>query len=722
MGRRKISIAPIKDERNRQVTFLKRKNGLFKKAYELGVLCSADVAIIVFNANGKLFEFHSGDMDQTLLRYSHYSGPSHEKRGPEDYLNQDLAAASTKRGSGLSDEGEDEEDSDEEKPHVAAGSSGVKVISSAAKGKQALRAAAERKSKLDDRSRSISEEQHPQHPQPQHQHHQQHGHSIGGPSEMFDHANTGADLAAVAAAAAAAAAAAQSSSGASTNGYPTLPPLNLGGFSFPTASMSAMATQQNGGFPHGFPSANPLAFPTFSTAPGGLPAPNFGFSLPGSVSWPSPFGTAPTSSSQQQPSSAFPNGSSGAPSTGGVPSWFGAPDPANSAAIQQARDQLAQLPPMQLLQQLGGMSAQLGAAGWPGLGNVTPEAAMQAIQQQAQQAQQIFQQHQQQQQYHHQQQQQQQPQQQHHHGPPQEPSPRSQPTPQPAPAHHSSPAFRPTPAPMYGTPVPTSMASLASAPHPQAHQQPTPASYSHPTGPGGHDITRPESSASIHSSSQHHSPAGGRPLSSVRQGSTDSLGYDRPRLQVAIPAEARANEHTKPGLVTAGGASMLGAGLGQRAPSHLREQPGVEEIAEEESGPGEGAGGGERSAFAADLLPSPFFPNASYSTGAAFAWPTSATGTDASPAGDTAAHSQPNGMQHAEEDAGHPDFETRRESAESAAEDNGASGLDDLSQAAQALSEGRNPGGRQVERTHLREDVEDVDAGPASARGKRRKV
>jgi hypothetical protein len=39
--------------------FLKRKNGLFKKAYELGVLCSADVAIIVFNANGKLFELSS---------------------------------------------------------------------------------------------------------------------------------------------------------------------------------------------------------------------------------------------------------------------------------------------------------------------------------------------------------------------------------------------------------------------------------------------------------------------------------------------------------------------------------------------------------------------------------------------------------------------------------------------------------------------------------------
>lgn len=56
MGRRKIQIAPITEDRNRSVTFLKRKNGLFKKAYELGVLCSADVAVIVFAHNGKLYE------------------------------------------------------------------------------------------------------------------------------------------------------------------------------------------------------------------------------------------------------------------------------------------------------------------------------------------------------------------------------------------------------------------------------------------------------------------------------------------------------------------------------------------------------------------------------------------------------------------------------------------------------------------------------------------
>ncbi|KII86090.1 hypothetical protein PLICRDRAFT_115361 [Plicaturopsis crispa FD-325 SS-3] len=51
MGRRKIEIQPITHERNRSVTFLKRKNGLFKKAYELGVLCSVDVAVIIFGAS-----------------------------------------------------------------------------------------------------------------------------------------------------------------------------------------------------------------------------------------------------------------------------------------------------------------------------------------------------------------------------------------------------------------------------------------------------------------------------------------------------------------------------------------------------------------------------------------------------------------------------------------------------------------------------------------------
>jgi hypothetical protein len=44
-----------------------------------------------------------------------------------------------------------------------------------------------------------------------------------------------------------------------------------------------------------------------------------------------------------------------------------------SSTTTRARDQLAQLPPMQLLQQLSGMSAHLNSAGgWPGLANATP--------------------------------------------------------------------------------------------------------------------------------------------------------------------------------------------------------------------------------------------------------------------------------------------------------------------------------------------------------------
>ncbi|KAF4213778.1 hypothetical protein CNMCM8980_005919 [Aspergillus fumigatiaffinis] len=84
MGRRKIEIKAIKDDRNRSVTFLKRKGGLFKKAHELAVLCSVDVAVIIFGHNKKLYEFSSCDMRETLGRYQYY-GPPHEHKGPEDF-------------------------------------------------------------------------------------------------------------------------------------------------------------------------------------------------------------------------------------------------------------------------------------------------------------------------------------------------------------------------------------------------------------------------------------------------------------------------------------------------------------------------------------------------------------------------------------------------------------------------------------------------------------
>ena len=71
MGRRKIEIKAIKDDRNRSVTFLKRKGGLFKKAHELAVLTSVDVAVLIVGQNNKLYEYSSGNLPQFLERYQY---------------------------------------------------------------------------------------------------------------------------------------------------------------------------------------------------------------------------------------------------------------------------------------------------------------------------------------------------------------------------------------------------------------------------------------------------------------------------------------------------------------------------------------------------------------------------------------------------------------------------------------------------------------------------
>ncbi|EXU97001.1 SRF-type transcription factor family protein [Metarhizium robertsii] len=84
MGRRKIEIKAIKDDRNRSVTFLKRKGGLFKKAHELSVLCSVDVAVFIFGNNKKLYEYSSSDMRQLIAKYQFHGVPN-EHKGPSDF-------------------------------------------------------------------------------------------------------------------------------------------------------------------------------------------------------------------------------------------------------------------------------------------------------------------------------------------------------------------------------------------------------------------------------------------------------------------------------------------------------------------------------------------------------------------------------------------------------------------------------------------------------------
>ncbi|XP_047308511.1 floral homeotic protein AGAMOUS-like isoform X2 [Impatiens glandulifera] len=68
-GRGKIEIKRIENTTNRQVTFCKRRNGLLKKAYELSVLCDAEVALIVFSNRGRLYEYANNSVRATIDRY-----------------------------------------------------------------------------------------------------------------------------------------------------------------------------------------------------------------------------------------------------------------------------------------------------------------------------------------------------------------------------------------------------------------------------------------------------------------------------------------------------------------------------------------------------------------------------------------------------------------------------------------------------------------------------
>ncbi|XP_067252219.1 myocyte-specific enhancer factor 2B isoform X2 [Chanodichthys erythropterus] len=105
MGRKKIQISRILDQRNRQVTFTKRKFGLMKKAYELSVLCDCEIALIIFNSTNRLFQYASTDMDKVLLKYTEYSEP-HESR-----TNTDILETLRRKGLGLDSSELEHEDS-----------------------------------------------------------------------------------------------------------------------------------------------------------------------------------------------------------------------------------------------------------------------------------------------------------------------------------------------------------------------------------------------------------------------------------------------------------------------------------------------------------------------------------------------------------------------------------------------------------------------------------
>ncbi|XP_043711356.1 agamous-like MADS-box protein AGL62 [Telopea speciosissima] len=69
MGRQKIEIKRINCEASRQVTFSKRRAGLFKKASELCTLCGAEIAVLVFSPAGKVFSFGHPGVESIVERF-----------------------------------------------------------------------------------------------------------------------------------------------------------------------------------------------------------------------------------------------------------------------------------------------------------------------------------------------------------------------------------------------------------------------------------------------------------------------------------------------------------------------------------------------------------------------------------------------------------------------------------------------------------------------------
>lgn len=79
MGRSKVIVKSIEDPVKRKATFMKRKGGVMKKAMELSVLCHCDIALVLFDENGDMYQFASKDMRQTLKRAFNHTGKKEVK-------------------------------------------------------------------------------------------------------------------------------------------------------------------------------------------------------------------------------------------------------------------------------------------------------------------------------------------------------------------------------------------------------------------------------------------------------------------------------------------------------------------------------------------------------------------------------------------------------------------------------------------------------------------
>ncbi|CAL5079316.1 unnamed protein product [Urochloa decumbens] len=86
-GRQKIEIKFIENDEARQVCFSKRRQGLFKKASELSILCGAMVGTVVFSQVGRSFSFGHPSIDEVINRFLNLVTPDGSASGAPSYGN-----------------------------------------------------------------------------------------------------------------------------------------------------------------------------------------------------------------------------------------------------------------------------------------------------------------------------------------------------------------------------------------------------------------------------------------------------------------------------------------------------------------------------------------------------------------------------------------------------------------------------------------------------------
>lgn len=94
-GRQKLPMVKISNEFNRQVTFSKRRHGLFKKASELATLCGADIAVIVFSPGKSAFSFGQPSVGSVLSKFLAPASVDGAENFPEASRNASVSELNT---------------------------------------------------------------------------------------------------------------------------------------------------------------------------------------------------------------------------------------------------------------------------------------------------------------------------------------------------------------------------------------------------------------------------------------------------------------------------------------------------------------------------------------------------------------------------------------------------------------------------------------------------